>query len=239
MTEHERLQERYEDALFALLMEDVAQAEGEKALEENERLRNDPAAAVPEEMTRQCLRTIRRHFTAQTFRSARQVAWKALKRVAVVALLGMALFTGAFAASDTFRANTMNLLIKTFGDHTQLNMENGTSAETNPQISAGWLPAGYVMTEQASDEVNSWATYQNTKGEKIDLIYTPGTGTMGVDTEDAQTSTIEIHGAQAMLIEKEGYHIVWGLPDGSAFIDVIGDGISMNDLIHVANEINP
>ena len=35
MTRREELQEAYEDAMFALLMDYVAESEGEKALEEN------------------------------------------------------------------------------------------------------------------------------------------------------------------------------------------------------------
>ena len=44
MTHHEKLVERYEDALFALMMEDVAETEGEKLQELNEQLKCDPAA---------------------------------------------------------------------------------------------------------------------------------------------------------------------------------------------------
>lgn len=44
MTNHERLTEQYEDALFALLMDSVAEEEGKQALELNERLKADPAA---------------------------------------------------------------------------------------------------------------------------------------------------------------------------------------------------
>lgn len=47
MTKHEKLQEQYEDALFALLMEEFAAEEGKSALEENERLKCDPAFDVP------------------------------------------------------------------------------------------------------------------------------------------------------------------------------------------------
>ena len=39
MTDHERLREQYEDALFALLMEGVAESEGEEALRLNEELK--------------------------------------------------------------------------------------------------------------------------------------------------------------------------------------------------------
>ena len=42
MTRREELQEAYEDAMFALLMDYVAESEGEKALEENRVLQEDP-----------------------------------------------------------------------------------------------------------------------------------------------------------------------------------------------------
>lgn len=58
MTHHEKLVERYEDALFALMMEDVAETEGEKLQELNEQLKCDPAAEIPEELDERCIRTI-------------------------------------------------------------------------------------------------------------------------------------------------------------------------------------
>lgn len=50
----EQLQEEYEDTLFALMMDYVAQTEGKRLLEENERLKNDPSAQLPEDLDRRC-----------------------------------------------------------------------------------------------------------------------------------------------------------------------------------------
>lgn len=50
MTHHEKLVERYEDALFALMMEDVAETEGEKLQELNEQLKRDPSAEIPRDL---------------------------------------------------------------------------------------------------------------------------------------------------------------------------------------------
>ena len=68
MTNHERLTEQYEDALFALLMDSVAEEEGKQALELNERLKADPAAEVPESARRRCEATIRREFNRKTWK---------------------------------------------------------------------------------------------------------------------------------------------------------------------------
>ena len=55
MNRKEQLQEQYEDALFALLMDDMMEEEGRQLLEENERLKQEPSAAVPEEDDQPCL----------------------------------------------------------------------------------------------------------------------------------------------------------------------------------------
>lgn len=60
MTRREKLQEQYEDALFALLMDDLAVEEGKKAYEENERLKADSSFEVPLESRKRCVETIAR-----------------------------------------------------------------------------------------------------------------------------------------------------------------------------------
>lgn len=62
MKTREQLQDEYEDALFALLMYDVAQLRGRCGEAENERLQNDPNAKVPAKVDQRCLRTIYRYF---------------------------------------------------------------------------------------------------------------------------------------------------------------------------------
>lgn len=54
MRNRDKLVEQYEDALFALLMDEVARSEGEAALLLNEQLQNDPNAEVPEEIRDRC-----------------------------------------------------------------------------------------------------------------------------------------------------------------------------------------
>ena len=58
MTRREELQEAYEDAMFALLMDYVAESEGKKALEENRALQEDPDAEIPQEVRRACLKAV-------------------------------------------------------------------------------------------------------------------------------------------------------------------------------------
>lgn len=72
MNRRDELRERYEDALFAFLMEDVIETEGKKMLEENERLKQDPLAAVPEAVDYRCIQTIKRGFAKERRHTRRQ-----------------------------------------------------------------------------------------------------------------------------------------------------------------------
>ena len=57
MTRHEKLLENYEDALFALLMDEVAEQEGKRFLAENEQLKQNKKSAIPAEVDKRCLKT--------------------------------------------------------------------------------------------------------------------------------------------------------------------------------------
>lgn len=89
MTHHEKLVERYEDALFALMMEDVAETEGEKLQELNEQLKRDPSAEIPRELDERCIRTIRTEFGKKNFISARRGAVRVFRVISAATLIMM------------------------------------------------------------------------------------------------------------------------------------------------------
>lgn len=239
MTRREQLQERYEDALFALLMDEVATSEGEKLWEENERLKNDPDAEIPEEITKRGIQTIRRHFAKQKARAAGLFTIKAFSKVTMAAGIAAILFTGAFAASETVRVNTLNLIVEVFDESTDFHFSSSSNSDIHHLV-AEWVPEGYTLEDQGKDNAGEWLRYTKSEEESIDIWSTIGTGTtLSIDTENAETQNVEIQGYIATLVLKENTtQIVWALPNGSAFISLIGSGVSGEDLIHVANQLN-
>ena len=65
MKQKEELWENYEDAVFTILMETVAEQEGQKALQLMQELKHDPSAQVPEEVQRKAKKNIRKAFAAK------------------------------------------------------------------------------------------------------------------------------------------------------------------------------
>ena len=213
MTRHERLLENYEDAYFALLMEDVAQMEGARLDQLNMELQNDPHAAVPEGLTKRCLKTINAHFSNMRRSSSLRIVKK------------------AFAISDEFRTATLNLVITANEKYTQLKMkqedppqESGNTMVTDSNkffknIRLTWLPDGY---EYLSGEYDYQAIFANDENNWIVINRFDGTSTYNVDTEGAEiVEEIMINGNSGLRIVKNGQtHIALANTDKNIFIDI-------------------
>ena len=248
MTRKERLSEQYEDALFALIMEEAAEAEGQKALEENRRLR-DSGLAIPDGLRQRCHRAIAKGFAGQELRRVGRGVSRVVTKVALVALVGMLLLTTVFAASEDFRVKTLNLALEIFEDHTEITLTPDESIIASsvdsvvPQLTAGWLPDGFALVEEGENSAMAWKDFQNEEaGTQISItVFNLRTGRMSVDTEDAEMLPVQINGADAFIIndtEDEIIQIIWQEDAASEWlIYVVGMGVSEEMLMKTAESI--
>ena len=240
MTRREYLQEQYEDSLFALLMDDVAEAEGEKALEELERLNADPDAAVPEELKRKCYQTIDRYFAARSGRRARRAVIRGFRHVAVAVLVCMLLFSAAFAAVPEVRSSTLNFMIRTFDDHAELKWVGDALGLTPPaqetRLHCGWLPEGFELTEELADSVSISSRFENADAYIL-VRWTTATNSF-VDTEDASIEEMDINGYSATVISKTNYcNVIWADAAGGYCVKIFSEGVSKEDTLRVAEQL--
>ena len=239
MTRREQLQDQYEDALFALLMDDLATANGKRAAEENERLKNDPSFEVSERADRRSLQTIRRQFTKQRLLSAGRFTAKAVKGAVMAAGVAAILFTGAFAASETVRLNTLNLIIEVFDTNTTFRFVDQPVENEALSLEVGWIPEGYTLINYEQNDTFIGFQYQRSEGELISINYILMSGTeTKVDTEGTEAESIEIQGTEAILAEKEdGIQLAWTINNNTALVGLWGEGIDRETLLRVAEEL--
>lgn len=233
--------ERREEALFSLLMAELAEEWEREALAENERLRDDPSAQPRSELDQRCLGAIRRHYTEEKRRRTGHAAWKLAKRVLLAACLGISLFAVAFATSERVRVDTMNFLISVSETNTMFRFRRAPEKDVRPRLSVGWVPEGYTLTEQFGDESWVWFDYYDQEGHilKVDCTATKG-ATINIDTEDAQVETVSVQGDDAMLITKNtrgDIQLVWPAKDNTLFLTVYSDGLSREELLKVAESL--
>lgn len=215
MTRQEILREQYEDALFALLMDRMICAEGERLLEENERLKSNPNAEIPEELMKRCRKVIAREYAKKHFASVRHFSVKLFQKAAIITLTGMLFFTGALAASETLRNNTINLIVEAFEDHTNYRFGDPQDGDFLLEFEVGWIPEGFILKDKNSNEYSSWTYYEGSKGEilAIDLSIADENGILGIDTEGTISEDLTIKGRTVSLVTKDYLKIIMPLPE--------------------------
>ena len=238
MTKREILLEQLEETVFALMMEDVAKEEGRKALEENERLKEDECAAVPVTVYRKGLATIRRQFSQQNRRVIMRTTSKVISRVAVIVLVMLLLFTTAFATIPKLRTKTLNLIVEVFDDRTRIEFGDSiseASAEERESI-VDWIPEGFELVDKGESDVAVWERYSNSENALLEArIYFGEGNAYEIDTEDARVEKIEVCGYPAtMVFKEESIQLSVPVLESKRVYCVRGKGVDKETILHMA-----
>lgn len=237
MTRHERLLEEYEDAYFALLMEEVAKQEGERLEALNETLQSDPEAAVPEELDKRCMESINRHFSRQQRKVSLRKTGRVLRLAAIIMAVAMLLFTTAFAVSEEFRIATLNLMLKVTNEYTQFDIvhdgeneisksktsKSQDSFEYFENADIGWLPDGFEYRGGDRTTSATFANFENDAEEFVRIAVYDGHGSLNIDTENPEKVTeISVNGNPGLCVVKNGYihAVITDLTNG-LYLDVL------------------
>lgn len=231
--------ERYEDALFALLMGELGEEQCQRVAALQEQLEREGDGEATAQLDRRCLGAIRRHYGKAKTRRAGRALWKVVSRVAVAACLMLVCFVVAYATSEKVRVNTKNLLIAVFPTHTELRFPGELEEERSPSLSVGWVPPGYTLTQKGSKRNSSYFDYYDAEGNllSVDCHSTVGLGA-NFDTEDAVVEEVTIQGEKGMLINKHGkYQLVWTAKNNARLITVNSYALSREETFAVANSL--
>lgn len=240
MNEKEKLYEQYEDAFFALLMEEVAEAEGTELLKKNEQLQADPNAAVPEVVTKRCLNVIENHYRKSKRRQTARHAAHVLNRVAMAILVPILLFAFVFAASETVRVKTLNFVMEELDVGTAFLFQGEETVQDSGlsdimNITQEWLPDGFSLTSYDEDSICTDYLFHNAEGAEINITsyqLQGVAGTIVIDTENADVQYEDIYGQNVMIVYKNSsYQIAWVNQEQQYMIIVRGTDVSLDDLM--------
>ena len=237
------LWERYEDAMFTLLMDEVAHQEGQEQLEWKKQL-NRGRPSLPGGFY-SVISIWLPSMPAQSRRSARHVGFRMFQRIAVAVMIVILTAVCAFAAFPEMRSNVINTVIKICEDHTDItfaDMGDGDCASKNYQITPNWLPEGFELSEEGDTSVSIWKLYRNTTDGNIYISETTAeNNSMAVDTEDAKVSQIKIKNYDATLVIKDEMNwncLIFSIPEKGVVIYIDSEFIPYQDIIRVAEELS-
>ena len=244
MTQKEQLWENYEDAVFAILLDAVAEQEGEKGLQLMEELEHDPSAQVPEEVQKRAEKTIRKAFAAQSRRSARHVGFRMFQRIAVAVMIVILTAVCAFAAFPEVRAGILNVIAQEYEDHTDISFSTTSSNEypaAEYDVELGWIPEGFTMTQDETEYSSALKLYEREDGATLSVVASSAEGrTTSVDTEDAKVTSVTIQGYDGTLVEKDDVQwvcIIFVVPEKNMMVCIDSEYIPVNQTIEVAENL--
>ena len=218
MKNREQLWEDYEEARFALLMDALAEAEGEEALRLSKALNRDPEGALPPEVDRRCEAVIREAFVQRRLHATGRTAVRWLPKVLVAAMLGAVMFAAAFALSEDVRVATLNAVIEVMDDRTQITFEGaggdaggtaappaeGTAAEDGLEyhynIALEWVPEGFEL-EGGSEADGGMVNYLSPVDGllAVSVISYSENSVLNLNTEGCTKREITVQGHPATL----------------------------------------
>lgn len=213
----QKLNENYEDALFAILMDDYAQSEGQRLLEDNKRLQNDENNVVPAGMEARGIKVINKAFRKMHLKSISKISTKIISRVAVIVLVCNIVFGVSFFSVEAFRVEVLNMALKYQETHTTVRFVDEGAPSGTPDVLTiedlqAILPESYVLESYEETPDGGYAMLVASDGTWITWDIYSITATLNLDTENADVvQEIQIDGYSGILIEKNGISTVsWG-----------------------------
>ena len=255
MKQSDQLLEDYEDAFFAILMNEVAMQEGERYEKLNQELCEDSSFEIPQTTNQRCLQTINRYFNRYRRRTALRSVARIFHFVSIIIVVSTLIFTAAFAISEDFRVVTRNLLIAVNEQYTDFRMKTGISSDNTSEANisgqssnsediekyfehfvVGWIPEGFHLVR---NEYDAWAHFENDEGEWIQILFADDTTAVQLDTEGADVSNSNISGLPAVIVEKNGRNSVLLIDETSGFFYLVitSSGVDLETSIEIAAKL--
>ena len=214
----QKLLEQYDDAAFALLMDEYAETEGARLMAEFEAAQ--AAGQVPDipiELDEQCRRMIRRDRAKKrgirAARSFRKIAVKA----AVAVLVFIGLMTTVVMSVDALRIPVFNYLLEHFDASSKITFTDQSSDANHDLVDdylATLLPEKYNHLAYDNTDGLVYSVYKDDTGHVVMLDMEATSGEYYFDTEDAECREIILEGFDAYFIIKDSrLQMIWIDPE--------------------------
>lgn len=212
MKTHRELVDGYLDASWALAMERVAIRQGDLAGELEDRLKQDPGAAVPRHTVKRCRAAIRRAFSPPVKR-----AKAVLARVVIAAVLCGLLTTAACAISPDFKEFLTRIFYSVTETFTFFTLRDpqvedvasmqGDTEQAYNGIRFEWLPEGYEYVNGEETGKSRWVEFANDKQGYIQIRVMDLTEASAYtyDSQNGVGDAVKVGDLEGRLTDENGY----------------------------------
>lgn len=236
---NEEIYEQYVEAATALVMEQYTVAMREKLLSSEEDVE---AVTVPKELNTRCRKLMKRKLAKQRRKRAGKILlrFSGVAAAVIIALFGIGGIL--FTTVDAVRQPIMNLFIeqrKGYVSITTAGQSDRASTDISEITLAGLVPDGYKLAiYNASYNGSIDALYRNPQSEQLLISVGPDNTALHIDTEGAASvETMKIQSFDALLVEKNGYQLVWLDTESHLLFHIHAFALSKEEVIELAENI--
>ena len=238
-----QLNHEYEDHLFRLVMNDLAEKEGTTFIKGNEQSRNNhlPSPENLKRFTKLLDYQLKKEKQLQKFRHPKRI----LYRISATMLIMTVIFSTMMVTVKAFRIEVLNFLISIEPQYTSFQLNDNGENQSDSKLILTWantyiptyIPDGYVANNISYSDSVRKIIFTN-QADDSSLIYTEyeAINSIAVDTEDASiVESIKINNHNGTLTVKNSTAaLVWQM-DNHLFI--IKGELNKNELIKMAEGV--
>lgn len=240
------LQEKYEEALFAVLMDEYAKQTGQHLIEENERLIAEGAVCLPEALEARCAEAIQKRFDTKRRRSNMASIGKGLSRAAIFLVVCGVAFAILFSSVSAFRETVWRIFRQDDVERTNMSIVvdgEQTRKDGAIVIPAGsylptWLPDGYTLSTYENKNEGVVAVFSNKQEAAIIYLEYANSQVLGINTNAELVKDVSINGFEGVLVINENTtSITWVDTDRNRLIRINGECLDEQTLLRIAESV--
>lgn len=163
-----------------------------------------------------------------------------LGNAAACLLIAVGVCTVTVLSVDAFRSPVLNFFLHPESRYSTVDFEDRQNPTVLEESSIFVefmenLPKGYEVTQKKNaPDGHGGITCTDENGAKITLKSEPAMGARILDTEEVGQKEIEIGGQRALLMEKNGYRLVWIDEDADVLYTLFADGLALDVFLEFA-----
>lgn len=254
-TDENTLREEYEEALIKLAMSSFAEREGQRLMQENEALKNDPFYQPSAEAKRKFKRTINRHYYKQKTKNFMQDSYQHLNKVAIVFLIAIILLATSVLTVEAVRVKVLNFFVNVQEEYTEIRLKEKSGEPSfgeedimgGKNVPSNWknayapsaIPAGYSINNSVNDGNFKTIEYANDRNEMIIYQQFDEEIVSNIDTEKADSiEQITVQGHKGLLVNKGGKRTITWSNDAKVFLIITkASNLQEEDIIKMAESV--
>lgn len=207
-------------------------------------MKTAPMQKTSEELDERCRKQIKRNLRKQQMKVVAKMALRYTKRVAMFIVMLFGIVGILFTTVEAVRVPIINFFIEQKDGYLDITGEENrdkllaTEKAETTNLLEELVPNGYTLRmSEENYEGGILCIFENSLGNRIILSEDPHYSEFDVDNENSKMESLTILSYEAVLISKEGFKIVWFVPEKNRICYLESDALSREQIISLAEKL--